>query len=154
MEAFSLIEPGTQADWDAYYDLRWRILRQPWDQPRGSERDDRDSTAYHLMIKASDGATVAAGRLHLNSPEEVQVRYMAVHQSWQNRGLGGRILGGLERHALAISAKRIVLNARNKAQGFYEAHGYRVTGPAPTLFSDIPHVRMLKELSGPPPTTD
>lgn len=146
MDAFALVEPSTAADWAAYFDLRWRVLREPWDQPRGSERDELDTAAFHLMIPAPDGSALAVGRLHVNSPEEAQVRYMAVDPSWQNQGLGARILTGLEHHARAVSVKRIVLNARDKAQPFYERHGYRVIGPAPTLFQDIRHCKMLKEL--------
>lgn len=152
MDALSIIEPTTEAEWAAYFDLRWRVLRKPWDQPRGSERDELDPAAYHVMIQAPDGTTVAVGRLHLNSPEEAQVRYMAVDDSWQDQGLGGQILTGLERHARAISVKRIVLNARDKAQRFYERHGYRVIGPAPTLFEDVRHFKMLKELGDGPPS--
>ena len=71
---------------------------------------------------------------------------MAVALERQNQGLGGRILTGLERHARAIKVKRIVLNARDKAQPFYKRHGYRVIGPAQTLFKDIRHFKMMKEL--------
>ena len=45
---FSLVAPISGADWIKYFDLRWRVLRAPWDQPRGSERDDREDTSIHL----------------------------------------------------------------------------------------------------------
>src|SRR3954447_21136396 len=87
-----LIEPAAPDDLHTYYDLRWRILRKPWDQPRGSERDDLDAESYKLMFKTADGRAVAVGRLHFNSPEEAQVRYMAVDPDWNRSGLGSRIL--------------------------------------------------------------
>lgn len=143
----TLTAPVTDLDWERYYDLRWRVLRKPWSQPRGSERDDLDRQSFHLMLRDHSGAVVAIGRLHLNSPEEAQVRYMAVDESWRGRGLGRRILEGLEQQARAQSLKSIVLNSREEAINFYVKHGYQVEGPAETLFGEIRHVRMRKDLS-------
>ncbi len=143
----TLTPPVTDLDWERYYDLRWRVLRKPWNQPRGSERDDLDRQSFHLMLRDQSDAVVAVGRLHLNSSEEGQVRYMAVAESWRGCGLGGRILEGLEHQAKAQSLKSIVLNSREEAINFYLTHGYQVEGPAETLFGQIRHVRMRKSLS-------
>ena len=35
-----VLEPKTKEDFKKYYDLRWRILRKPWNQPRGSEKEN------------------------------------------------------------------------------------------------------------------
>src|SRR3954447_20391662 len=94
-----LVEPTTAEELASYYDLRWRVLRKPWDQPRGSERDDLDENAYKLMFQTRDGRAVAVGRLHLNSPKEAQVQYMAVDPDYARSGLGSRILQGLEAEA-------------------------------------------------------
>src|SRR6266699_2981788 len=99
LEEFTLAEPRTVQEWESYFDLRWRVLREPWDQPRGTERDDLDAESFHLMLRDSSGAVVAVGRLHLNSPFEGQVRYMAVDESCRGHGLGSRILSVLEDHA-------------------------------------------------------
>lgn len=141
----NLTTPVTDLDWERYYDLRWRILRKPWNQPRGSERDDLDQQSFHLMLQDHSGVVVAVGRLHLNSPEEAQVRYMAVDELWRSHGLGGRILEGLEQQAQARSVQSIVLNAREEALNFYLKHGYHNEGPAETLFGEIRHVRMRKK---------
>ena len=142
----SLIVPETTEDWDRYFDLRWRVLREPWQQPRGSERDDREDESIHLMMRATNGEALAVGRLHLNSPTEAQVRFMAVDPRWQGRGLGSAVLRELERRARVAGATSVVLNARDSAQRFYEQHGYRMEGPAETLFSGVAHVRMRKRL--------
>ena len=88
--------PSSPAEWDAYFDLRWRLLRHPWGQPRGSERDSLDQSAFHLLVLANNGKALACGRLHLNSPAEAQVRYMAVDENVQGRGYG-RILDAATR---------------------------------------------------------
>ena len=144
----SIKEPNTGAEWDSYFDLRWRILREPWNQPRGSELDSLDAKSFHLMIQ--DGAaTLAVGRLHLNSPEEAQVRYMAVDPMHQGSGLGRKVLQGLESRARSQGVKRIMLNSRARAVGFYTRQGYEAIGPGETLFGEIQHTKMCKDLGAP-----
>ena len=142
----SLVIPTTDADLERYFDLRWRVLREPWAQPRGSERDDREDESIHLMFRAANGDALAAGRLHLNTPTEAQVRFMAVDPRAQGCGLGSRLLRSLEDRAREAGAKRIVLNARESAQRFYEQHGYHIEGPADRLFGGVDHWRMSKNL--------
>lgn len=139
--------PQTPSDWAAYFDLRWRILRAPWDQPRGSEKDDGEETSEHLMIPDPDGRPLAVGRLHFNSPTEAQVRFMAVEPQARGLGLGGSILREFERRARAAGARSIVLNAREDAQCFYQQHGFVTVGSAPTIFDAVKHVRMRKDLT-------
>ncbi len=143
---FQMRAPANAAEWNSYYDLRWRVLRGPWEQPRGSERDAREDESEHLMVAGPSSQALACGRLHFNSPAEAQVRFMAVAPGFQGRGFGGGILRELERRAKVAGATSVVLNAREDAQRFYARHGYRVIGPAPTIFSAVKHVRMQKDL--------
>jgi predicted GNAT family N-acyltransferase len=147
------VAPHTPAQWEQYFDLRWRVLRAPWQQPRGSEKDQIEDESQHLMIPGPDGRPLAIGRLHFNSPEEAQVRFMAVEPAAQGRGLGGRILVEFERRARAAGARSIVLNARADAQRFYLKHGFVAVGPAPTIFDAVKHVRMQKDLAPAAETT-
>jgi len=98
------------------------------------------------MIAGPDGQALAVGRLHFNSPAEAQVRFMAVEPAAQGRGLGSVILRELEARARAAGVSAIVLNARDNVRPFYEKHGFTVTGPAATLFGEVKHVRMRKDL--------
>src|SRR5437868_8913026 len=82
--------PASPAEWDAYFDLRWRLLRHPWGQPRGSERDSLEDSAIHLLATDDTGRALACGRLHLNSPTEAQVRYMAVRSEEHTSELQSR----------------------------------------------------------------
>lgn len=138
--------PQSLAEWEDYFSLRWRVLRAPWNQPRGSEKDDLEDAGQHLMIAGPNSLAIAVGRLHFNSPAEAQVRFMAVDPQSRGRGLGGLILREFENRARAAGATSIVLNAREDAQRFYQKHGFAVIGPAPTIFSAVKHVRMRKEL--------
>ncbi len=145
-ERAELIVPNSPADLERYFELRWRVLRAPWNQPRGSERDERENESIHMMIRSETGDALAVGRLHLNTPAEAQVRFMAVDPDAQNRGLGSSLLRALENRARAVGAKRLVLNARSTAQRFYEHHGYHVEAPAQRLFAEVEHWRMSKDL--------
>ena len=146
LDGASLVVPQSDEDWKRYFDLRWRVLRAAWQQPRGSERDDREDESIHLMVRGANGDSLAIGRLHLNSPTEAQVRFMAVDPGAQGRGLGSLVLRGLEQRARDAGARTIVLNARESAQRFYDQHGYRVEGPAAQLFGGVDHLRMRKDL--------
>jgi predicted GNAT family N-acyltransferase len=138
--------PQTDDEWTQYYQLRWQILRAPWGQPPGSERDDLEATAEHALIVDDVGKSLAVGRLHFNSPEEAQIRYMAVAEIARGQGLGRRIVEHLEASARSCGAVAIVLNAREEVAGFYQSLGYEVVGAGSTLFGTVAHVRMSKRL--------
>ena len=138
--------PRTTDEWENYFDLRWRVLRAPWNQPRGSEKDDRETDSEHFMIVGPDSSALAVGRLHFNTPAEAQVRFMAVDPQAQGHGLGSLVLRECECRARAAGATSIILNARDDVQEFYVRHGFVVVGPGETMFSAIKHVRMRKEL--------
>ena len=116
-------------------------------QPRGSERDSEDDSAFHLLLMDAAGKALACSRLHLTAPGEAQLRYMAVDERARGCGYGGRILEALEAEARGRGVRKIVLNARDNAVAFYRKRGYDVFGDAETLFGVISHVRMEKSLS-------
>ncbi len=121
-------------------------MRAPWNQPRGSEKDDRETDSEHFMIVGPDSNALAVGRLHFNTSAEAQVRFMAVDPQARGRGLGSLVLQQCECRARAAGATSIVLNARDDVQGFYLRHGFVIVGPGEMLFSVIKHVRMRKDL--------
>ena len=139
-----IVSPQTQQDWQSYYALRWRLLRAPWRQAKGSEQDELEKSAYHVMAKTASGQTVGVGRIHSNTVDEWQIRYMAVDDAYRCQGIGSKILQYLEVYAQSQGAKRITLNARETAVIFYLRHDYHITGDAHTLFDVIKHKIMQK----------
>lgn len=135
--------PQTAEDIERYYDLRWRILREPWSQSRGGERDDHEDEAIHLAAWLN-GSLVGVGRVHFTGPDEAQIRYMAVESHFQGHRIGSRILAELERRAKDAGARKIILNARDHAVHFYSRHGYTVTRESGVLFDAIAHWQMEK----------
>ena len=140
-------EPKIKNEFEKYYDLRWRILRKPWKQPKGTEKDNLEKESIHIIIKNEKRQIIGVGRGHFNSPKEAQIRYMAIEKNKQGKGLGSLILKELEKRLKKRGAKYIVLNARESASKFYEKHGYRIIKKAHTLFGSIPHFKMKKTIS-------
>ncbi|WP_304131395.1 GNAT family N-acetyltransferase [Ignavibacterium album] len=136
--------PRTRQEFFDYYDLRWRILRAPWNQPKGSEQDELEGRAIHI-IAVENNKIVGCGRAHFNSDEEAQIRYMAVENEWQGKGVGKLILDELEKRVIEKGAKKIILHARENVVKFYERNGYKLVKQSHTLFGVIPHYLMEKE---------
>ena len=87
-----IIIPATPAEFTNYYRLRYEVLRQPWQQPLGSERAEDDVTATHAMLINEEQEALGVGRLHQHSPEEAQIRFMAIQPDKQGLGLGNLLL--------------------------------------------------------------
>ena len=145
--------PHTAAEWAAYYRLRYAVLRQPWQQPPGSERcpaDEEPNTVHALLLahnhdKAKPVA-LAVGMLQHIDARQGQIRFMAVAPAAAGTGVGRRVVAYLEKEARAMGLTEIVLHARETAVGFYEKLGYVVVAPSHTLFGVLPHFLMRKQL--------
>ena len=143
-----IIEPTTSEEFKKYYNLRYEILRKPWGQPPGYERDEGEETYIHRMIiDNKTGNALAVGRLQFNSTHEVQIRFMAVADDLQGKGLGRQIISALENVARGKGLQRIILSARENALQFYKSNGYGIVKKTHLLFGEIQHWLMEKELS-------
>ena len=139
--------PKNQDEFDAYYQLRWTLLRKPWQQPPGSEQDDLEGQSYHRLIVDDMDNIVGVGRLHKCGQHSAQIRYMAVEESTQGYGAGRLLLEALEHLATKVGARHISLNARKNAVGFYQSLGYENEGFSHTLYESIEHYKMTKQLA-------
>ena len=143
----NIIEPKSFEEFRKYYNLRYEILRKPWGQPLGSERDDGEETSIHRMIidEKTENA-LAVGKLQFNSEDEAQIRYMAVLDDFQGQGLGSQIISSLEHIARRHGNKWMILSARENALEFYKNNGYEKVKKTHLLFGEIQHWLMKKEL--------
>lgn len=138
-------EPRTSEEWRAYYNLRWQVLRAPWQQPRGSEKDELDDEALHHMI-IDNQQVIAVGRVHFIDTHTAQIRYMAVDPEYEKRGYGKQLLLSLEKSVKENNIHEIILHARESVTGFYEKQGYIIIKPSHTLFKKIKHYLMVKKI--------
>ena len=142
---YQVATPTTKEDWQKYYQLRWEVLRKPWQQAPGSEKDELEDQSIHRMIN-NGSETIAVGRLHFTDNLTAQIRYMAVKPTYQNKYLGSLILKSLEQAAINTTVQSLFLYARENAVAFYEKHGYKIEKASHLLYGDIQHFLMKKKL--------
>jgi len=136
--------PQTEEEFESYRDLRWRILRAPWNQPRITAQDDLENSDFPIMVCEVDGIPIGVGRAHFISEGEAQIRSISVEEDWAGKGIGSMVLKELEKIVKAKDAKRIIIHSRSNAVEFYKKHGYQVVEESYTLFGVIPHFLMEK----------
>ena len=138
--------PETELEWDKYFKFRWEMLRKPLGMSKETLKDELEDESSHLIAVDEQKIVVGAGRLHFNNNKEAQIRYMAVSNKIQRKGLGSEIVSALETIARKKGIQEIVLNARENAISFYLSMGYKETGPYESG-TGIPHITMRKKLS-------
>ena len=137
--------PVTDSDWKAYYALRFNVLREPWNQPLGSEvLADEDQAIHAIAVEGTEVLGVA--RMHESAEKQGQVRCVATATAAQGKGIGKAIMAYLEEKAKQKGWTEIVLEARENAVPFYQAIGYAIVAESYLLFGEIQHYRMKKAL--------
>jgi N-acetylglutamate synthase-like GNAT family acetyltransferase len=137
--------PQTDAEWKAYYGLRFNVLREPWNQPLGSEVLADEDQAIHA-IASEEGEVLGVARMHESAAKQGQVRCVAIATAAQGKGIGKAIMAYLEEKARLKGWTEIVLEARENAVPFYKAIGYTIVTESYLLFGEIQHFRMQKML--------
>lgn len=137
--------PQTAQEWEAYYDLRYRILRAPLNQLRGSERNEGDATGIHLAL-FEDETLIAVARLDKLDHNVFQARWVAVENNQQGKGFGKLIMEAMEAKVKALGGKSIMLQSRDYAVDFYLKLGYTFIAPSFKLFDVLQHFEMKKVL--------
>lgn len=125
--------------------LRYYILRKPWNQPIETATDGMEDKAINAFIEDNE-KVVACGRLQDNGEGIGQIRYMAVDDNYQGKGLGKLIVAKLEEEAKRIHLTTIELQARENALEFYKSQGYIVKETTFKLWDIIQHYLMTKEI--------
>lgn len=131
---------------EAIIKLRCKILRDPWNQPAETATDTLEQSSVNAFIEDENGNIIACGRLQENENKIGQVRFMAVENDIQGKGLGKMILLFLEDKAKQMQLKTIELQARENAVEFYKTCGYTIKEKSFLLWGQIQHYLMGKSL--------
>ena len=145
MPNYLLKSPENKDEWERYLLFRWEMLRKPLGMSMDSLADSIEEESFHLMGIDEEGNVIASGRVHFNTSDEAQIRYMAVDDNFKRQGIGSEIVTELEKHALSKKALTITLNARENAISFYLSLGYSEVCPYQSD-TGIPHKTMKKDL--------
>ncbi len=126
--------------------MRYEVLRKPWNQPFGSERDNSEETSTHIMACDSENNILGVCRLQLNSPTEAQLRFMGVKEDTQGLGIGKKLIAYAEEKAKQQGAKKLILQAREIAVEFYKKCGYTIVEKSFLMWDEIQHYLMEKKI--------
>lgn len=148
MANWRITKPQTEEQYTKMYDLRFRVLREPWGEPRGSEKASDDQLSTHAIVINQNEEVIATCRAHQSGENQIQLRFMAVCPDYQKQGLGKAILKYIETIAIETfkPTHQIILHAREPAVNFYKSHGYVVISKSYLLFGEIQHYLMMKTL--------
>ncbi len=127
-------------------ELRIEILRKPWKQDPATASDVMESKSINAYIENENKEVIACGRLQENEGKVGQIRFMAVSDKYQGKGLGKIIVKCLEDQAKKIGLRTIELQARENAVDFYKNCGYSIKEKSFLLWGIIQHYLMEKEL--------
>lgn len=143
---FSVQQSTTAEELESIIQLRYVVLRKPWQQSISTASDELEDTSVNAFLKNNMGDTIACGRLQENENKIGQIRYMAVAENSRGSGLGKKILLFLEEKAEEKNIIKIELQARENAVDFYKRYGYTVKEKSFLLWGIIQHYLMEKTL--------
>ena len=144
-EPLIIRQPLSPEDYELMYDLRWRVLMEPWSQPRGSERDDIEAESYPFIVTLNE-KIVATARFQKNSENEGQIRDLAVEEDYRNRRIGSILMRYIEGFAISLGITNIIINTRKTVKEFFEKLDYEIMGEKTLHFDEIERNVMIKKL--------
>ena len=127
--------PKSRDDFKAYYALRYKVLREPWGHPKGTEKDDFEAISEHFMAVAEKtGEILGVIKLFEKEAGVGQVSHLAVATEHQHKGVGKFLVEAVEARAREHGFKTLGAMVRVTATVFFEKHGYHIAGlPVPHL---------------------
>jgi N-acetylglutamate synthase-like GNAT family acetyltransferase len=144
---YTIKSPVTREEFKAYYALRYRVLREPWGHPKGTEKDDYEPISEHFMAFGEKGDVVGVAKLYEKSEGVGHISHLAVAPEHQHKGVGHLLLETVEQRARARGFRIIGTMARATSTSYFERSGFHVAG-MPTLHLGTTHlVWMEKGLS-------
>ncbi len=133
-------------DYKKMVELRTQILRIPLGLSLSQfdlEMDKKD-----ILIGYFDDSClelIACCILTTIDMDIIKLRQMAVGEKWQGQGVGKALILYAETFAKKLGFKKIIMNARKVASGFYLTLGYAITGEE-FIEVTIPHIKMEKNI--------
>lgn len=139
--------PATRDDFKAYYDLRYRVLREPWGLPRGTEKDDYEPISQHFIaVNGETGELVGCVKIFEREAGVAWVSHLAVSEKQQRTGVGKMLLTYVEDLARSQGFTRIGCLSRLNTTDYFAQAGYTISGLPTHYFGTTQVVWMEKKL--------
>lgn len=123
------------------WNLRLRALYPEGNLQDMALPDDDEGTHFGAFLPRKLAGVVSL----FTDGDSARVRKFAVDPDLQRQGIGGSLLEYVTSHARQHGVKTLWLSARVDAVGFYQHHGFHITGE-PYVRDGIEHVRMEQTL--------
>ena len=139
--------PTTREEFKEYYALRYEVLRKPWGQPKGTEKDDYEPISEHFMaVDDLNGEIVGVVKLDEKEPGVGWLSHLAVAPAYQNKGVGTMLVKAVEQAAVKKGYKALGCNARLNTTAYFERFGFEIVGLPTNYFATVQVAWMEKQL--------
>ena len=153
--AYAIRKPRTVEEFQEYYAIRYKVLREPLGLPRGSEfarPPINEISAIHLCAYLPTEKKMIGAVMGFIGKDYAKVHALCVLDEYQGCGIGKALMIALEEQYKKKGATKVYLNSRTHTEKFYQKLGYesvhtmtkeealRITG------MEIIFIRMEKKL--------
>ncbi|NET43702.1 GNAT family N-acetyltransferase [Okeania sp. SIO2B3] len=144
MREFQIRLIKNQQEKDAMYYQRWLVLRAPINMEIGTEKDEYEDSALHIIATCKQ-KIMGSARLREISKELGSIAYLCVLPEFQSQGIGTALTKEIIEIAKEKQLKYLRVMTRLSASKFYKRIGFIETGE-PFQFLGIPHQFMYFNL--------
>ena len=139
--------PQTLEEFRHYYELRYQVLREPWGQVRGTEKDDYEPLSEHFMaVEEESGKVIGVVKLFEKEPGVGWVSHLAVIGTHQHKGIGKTLMSKVEERALERGMTRLGCFSRLTTTDYFKRLGFEMAGLPTRYFGNTQVVWMEKDL--------
>ena len=108
----------------AYY-VRIESMVKGFDIPASSEFDEHDDIDTRYVVVMDGNLPIATCRLFKIDDDNIKIERVCVIPSYRKKGIGRILIEGAEEWIREENFKKIIINSRDEAVGFYEKLGYK-----------------------------
>lgn len=142
-----IVVPKTREEFKEYYDLRYKVLREPWGMQKGTEKDDFEPISQHFMaVDEENHKVVGAVKLYEKEPGVGCFSHLTVATQYQSKGIGKMLISLVEEEARKDGYKILGTQARLNTTAYFERAGYVLKGLPAHYFGTTQVVWMEKPL--------
>ena len=139
--------PKSREEFKAYYALRYKVLREPWGHPKGTEKDDYEPISEHFMaVDEKTAEILGVIKLFEKAPGAGQVSHLAVATEYQHKGIGKFLIETVEKRANERGFTTLGAMTRSTATAYFEKYGYHVAGVSTPHLGTTHLIWMEKQL--------
>jgi len=140
--------PKTREEFKAYYELRYRVLRAPWGQPKDTEKDDFEPISEHFMaIDEASGKIIGVVKVFEKSSGVGWFSHLAVDPAYQRHGVGKKLIETVEEAAKERGFTVLGCMSRLNTTAYFEKRGFTIAGFPSQYFGTTQVVWMEKGLT-------